>query len=214
MEFPIDIRKDTNGNWFYTKNDIRRYLPFDNSLTFSPVLPVKLWQKYNYCNVNLSMILPNNKELFYNGQFLPIEAVKLTYPENTEFIWKTYKNKKGHEFPTSFSKWELYGLNHYTKDNEPRAKPEYPDYYGQIFYEMDEHFIMDENMDLHRISDFIPQSFLTVKHWSYYSEYCAENKIQLFAELNEYFQFNFLEREINHKGNNFADSFGDNYADN
>lgn len=214
MEFPIDIRKDTNNNWFYTKNDIRRYLPIDNSLTFSPILPVKLWQKYNYYNVNLSMILPNNKELFYNGQFLPIEAVKLTYPENTEFIWKTYKNKKGKEFSTSFSNWELYGLNHFTKDDELRTKQEYPEYYGNIFYEMDEHFIMDENMDLHRITDFIPQSFLNIKPWSYYSEYCNENKIQLFAELNEYFQFNFLEREINHKGNNFTDSFGDNYADN
>jgi hypothetical protein len=200
MEFPIDVKKDSYANWFYTKKQIRRYFPVDSGALNVPILPVLIWQKYDYFNINFAMILPNNQEYFHNGNILPKEMLQISYPETPEFKWSTYKNKAGDEFSTTFQLWELYGLNHYTKDNKPICQ-DFPEYYGTIHREMDEYFIMDENTDLHRIRDYIPANYLAVKSWAYYRDYCLENKIQLFADLNQYFHYSLLDGDVNYKGN-------------
>jgi hypothetical protein len=197
MDFDIEVKKDSNCYWFYIKDTIRRYLPISDNIT---LLPTKLWQKYNYYNINLAMILPNNIEYHYNGQIIPNSELNITYPENPEYIWETYKNKKGIQYPSQFTNYELYGIDHYYKNNTPYETIEYPPHYGIIIQEMDDIYIMDENADLHRIINFIPQKYLIHNSWSYYVNYCRENKIELFAELNEYFQFNFYQCEVSHKG--------------
>lgn len=178
MEFDIIVKKDKYNNWYYTYKQIIRYFP---EFMGTPVLPLKVWQKYHYFNINFMMILPNHKEIYYNNQLFDIPN-SFEYPQEVEF--QDYKK---------FTDIELFGdKNIFIKNNTIMN-----DYTGNIIQECDDIYIIDNDTYFHKITNIIPYEYLTFKSWKYYNEYCIKNSVELYTELNKYFRFNFYQFDVN-----------------